>query len=435
MSLVLFSVLTVIAIIVIILNPKEETNRWIGICILVNAYSFLLTHFQLSDYMIIYVVLYPYTFLLFCINYTGIYLVSKRLKNRLFGIALIPLAVIYIINIFYPNNDDIFPGLPYWLIPYWTLYFFIGNSLLIYSYISTKSFEIKRDRFLTCILAVPITMADYSNVLYHAITRNTIPNFEFYNVLVFGILFIVVLFKYDILGVSLKLEKSRFNSTMQAMSSGTAFLNHTFKNELQNIWMYIDKIESYNRQLKPGLQDNLHFIRNSTNHMLAMVSRINEQMQPIVLQEVRTRCIEIIEQSLSLVAPLLQTKNISIIKEYNDDVTLICDPVHLREVFINILKNAIEASVPGGEITIQISRTHKWLVLAFKDNGIGIPKENLSRVYEPFFSTKNQRINFGLGLSYCYNVMQQHGGVINIFSERNKGTTVFLNFKLKKVLR
>jgi signal transduction histidine kinase len=385
--------------------------------------------------MIIYVVLYPYTYLLFSISYTGIYLVPKRLKNRLIGLALIPLAIVYTSNIFYPNPNYVFPGLPYWMIPYWTSYFLIANSLLIYSYITTKSFEIKRDRLLTCIIAVPITMADFSNVLYHGITKKTIPNFEFYNVLVFGILFIIVLIKYDILGVSLKLEKSRFNSTMQAMTLGTAFLNHTIKNELQNIWMYMDKIESHNPQPNPVLQDNLHFIRNSTNHILAMVSRIHKQMQPIVLQETYTGCSEIIEQSLTLVAPLLQAKNITIVKEYSDDVTLSCDPVHLREVFINILKNAVEATNPGGKISIQINRTHKWLVLAIKDTGVGISKENLSRVFEPFFSTKNQRINFGLGLSYCYNVMQQHGGVINIYSEENKGTTVFLNFKLKKVLR
>jgi signal transduction histidine kinase len=106
----------------------------------------------------------------------------------------------------------------------------------------------------------------------------------------------------------------------------------------------------------------------------------------------------------------------------------------LREVFNNLFRNAIEAMKPGGELTIAMSRLNKQVVFAIKDNGSGIDKEDLPHVMEPFFSTKDRKNNFGLGLPYCYNVMQRHAGTLEIFSKKGEGTTVFLNFaKSKKV--
>ncbi len=428
MFLIASIILVSIAILVVILNPKEEINLWAGACIFVNGIVFSLDHFMFYEYKIIYFILYPYTILMFSVSYTGLYMVPERLKRRFAGIALIPVAIIHAIYTIHPDFRIILPYFPYWI-----LCFFTANALLLYSYITTRSPEIKRNRLLTCVIVVPITTIDLSYNFYHGITQKYIPNFEFFTVITFSIIFTFILFKYDILGASLKLEKSRLNSTIQAMSSGTAFLNHTIKNEIQNIWMYMNKIES-GLSKNQALQDNFYFIRNSTNHLMSMVSRIQEQMQQIVLQEAPTRLIDIVEQSINLITPSLQAKNITIVREYALDVTLLCDPIHICEVLCNILKNAIEAMNPGGAITIQISRTNKWLVLAIQDNGAGIPKENLARVFDPFFSTKNQRVNYGLGLSYCYNVMQQHGGLIDIYSEEGKGTTVFLNFRQKKSL-
>lgn len=427
--LIASATLITISILVIILNPKEEANRWGSACILINGIIFTLDYFQLHGFSVIYFIFYPYTLLMFSMSYTRIYLVPPNWKNKIAWMAFIPPVILFGMGRLIPTLVFTFPYFPFWVLSFLT-----ANFLLIYSYITTKNPEIKRDRFLTCIIVVPITLIDLIFNSFHDLIKNRVINFEMYQILVFVPIFITILIKYGILGVKFRLEKSRLNSTIQAMTSGTSFLSHTIKNEIQNMWACIDKIESCTSEPEQGLQENLRFIRNSTNHLLAMVSRINEQMQEIIFTEMKVRLIDIIEQSLNLIAPLLQSKNIKVVKEYTVDVQLLFDPIHLQEVLNNIIKNAIEAMASGDTLTIHISQTNKWLVLAIKDTGIGISKDNLPLIFNPFFSTKNQKVNFGLGLSYCYNVMHQYGGLIEIYSEENKGTTVFLNFKLQKVL-
>jgi len=167
--------------------------------------------------------------------------------------------------------------------------------------------------------------------------------------------------------------------------------------------------------------------------MTSMASRVREYTNDMTLFEIPARLIDTVERALHLISPLLQVQNISVIKKYFVDVELIHDPVHLLETLNNIFTNAIEAMPLGGQLTIRINTAGKWLVLSVHDNGYGIPKEILPQVFHPFFSTKKRRLNFGLGLSYCYRVMKQHGGSIEIHSEEQKGTTVFLNFKGKGV--
>ena len=100
----------------------------------------------------------------------------------------------------------------------------------------------------------------------------------------------------------------------------------------------------------------------------------------------------------------------------------------------NILRNAIEALDVDGQIEIGMIRTRRYFILEIGDNGCGIPKQNLPQVVLPYFSTKKNALNFGLGLSYCHNVMQKHGGLLEIESVEDKGTKVFLKFPVKKLL-
>lgn len=141
----------------------------------------------------------------------------------------------------------------------------------------------------------------------------------------------------------------------------------------------------------------------------------------------------IIDKAINMVSLFARSKNTSISKNYTHDYFMICDGLHLQETYINILKNSIESIDSNGEITILAIRKNKEISIMIKDNGNGIPKENLAHVIDPFFSTKHRTGNFGLGLSYCYSVMQ-HGGSLEIMSEEGNGTTVILNFPARRVV-
>lgn len=114
------------------------------------------------------------------------------------------------------------------------------------------------------------------------------------------------------------------------------------------------------------------------------------------------------------------------------------DSSELKEVILNLLMNAIDATEKKGHIVIKTANyDDKWLELVITDNGIGIPNENLTKIFQPFFTTKPPGKGTGLGLSTCFRIIQKHGGDIKVFSELGKGTTFIvrlptINLKISK---
>ncbi|MFD0678880.1 MULTISPECIES: PAS domain S-box protein [unclassified Paenibacillus] len=112
--------------------------------------------------------------------------------------------------------------------------------------------------------------------------------------------------------------------------------------------------------------------------------------------------------------------------KYNlkENVTCICNQDQLKQVFINILKNAIEAMPNGGNIDILMSCTEESIGIQFIDYGTGIPQEILSRLGEPFFTTKET--GTGLGIMVCQKIIEAHKGTMQIESELDKGTKIMI---------
>ncbi|MGA1795961.1 MAG: ATP-binding protein [bacterium] len=99
---------------------------------------------------------------------------------------------------------------------------------------------------------------------------------------------------------------------------------------------------------------------------------------------------------------------------------IMADAIQLRQVFSNIIVNAIQAMPAGGVLTITGAEKDGWVEVAFLDTGEGIPQENLNKIFEPLFSTKD--LGTGLGLSVCQSIIDMHKGRIGIESEVKKGT-------------
>ena len=101
----------------------------------------------------------------------------------------------------------------------------------------------------------------------------------------------------------------------------------------------------------------------------------------------------------------------------------------LRMAIIHLVKNAIEATPAGSSITIKTYGDDEKVVFEVSDTGTGIPKEEIDRIFEPFFSTKKHR--FGMGLSLVKQIVTEHMGEIKVESETGKGTTFRLIFPVR----
>jgi len=129
-----------------------------------------------------------------------------------------------------------------------------------------------------------------------------------------------------------------------------------------------------------------------------------------------------IEDTLVLVHHELKGR-IQVHKRYGSIPRVTCYPSQLNQVFLNLLINASQAISGTGDITIETALHAKQVHISVHDTGSGIPKQNLSRIFDPGFTTKGVGVGTGLGLSICYQIIKAHRGEIEVDSEVGRGTT------------
>jgi signal transduction histidine kinase len=144
----------------------------------------------------------------------------------------------------------------------------------------------------------------------------------------------------------------------------------------------------------------------------------------------------IIDNSLLLMKNLLDKNNIKIIKNFQENIPDIkLDKNRIQQVFLNIILNSIEAMPAGGDIMIktyaqQRQENERWVTVQIEDTGKGIPEDIAENIFEPFFTTKRDRGGHGLGLPVVNNIVEMHGGKINISNKEDaNGVIVIISFK------
>ena len=125
-----------------------------------------------------------------------------------------------------------------------------------------------------------------------------------------------------------------------------------------------------------------------------------------------------LESALSIIWNEIKYK-ITVVKDFRAKANTLADSTQISQVFLNLLVNASQAINEKGTITISTYEDAKNIYVKIADSGCGIPQENLSKIFDPFFSTKKGP---GLGLSVSYNIIKQHRGDIKVESASGKGT-------------
>ena len=144
-----------------------------------------------------------------------------------------------------------------------------------------------------------------------------------------------------------------------------------------------------------------------------------------------------VHTALRLVENTLQNQDIVYQAELEDSLPKVfLDPIRIEQVLLNLFNNAIEAMPGGGVLTVSTTletdqTDEDWLVIRVRDTGTGIEEEHLAQLFDPFFTTKEVGEGTGLGLSVSYGLIQEHGGRIEVSSQRGKGTEfqIYLPFR------
>lgn len=319
-----------------------------------------------------------------------------------------------------------------WVVPY----ILTANLLLVYSYFKEQNPRIKQQRLLSCIVVTPATLFTMMSNYILRIFDYNVWQYNVFTIATAFIIFVVASVRYGVMGVRLRFEKSRLDSAMKAMSSGTAILNHSIKNEVFKISLCMKNIKT--ALYKPEkdieeIEESIKIVMDSTDHLKEMIVRIQKQVNEIEVFQEENDLSSIVDRSVELVRHYLERKNITVDKKFESETDVFCDSVHITEALNNISKNSIEAMDTGGRLDISVQRSKREITVSISDNGKGISKENMPYVFDPFFTTKQRTMNYGLGLSYCFNVLKKHDGRLELQSKENKGTTVQLVFPRKKI--
>lgn len=140
--------------------------------------------------------------------------------------------------------------------------------------------------------------------------------------------------------------------------------------------------------------------------------------------------IEGIESALRLLRHQMGNR-IKVVKIFEANPMIYCNPAQLNQVFINMLINAIHAIEGNGAITIHTFADDGHLIIRFTDTGKGIPQDVLPKIFDPFFTTKDVNQGTGLGLSISYAIIQKHGGTIQVESQEGHGATFSIKLPIK----
>ncbi len=148
---------------------------------------------------------------------------------------------------------------------------------------------------------------------------------------------------------------------------------------------------------------------------------------PAELGEVRLN--RIVEDSLALLDPQLRSAQIAVEAALDDHLPSVYgDAGKLQQVFVNLVSNARDAMPHGGRLVVRTRAENGRVHVEVADTGIGIPAENLSKIYDPFFTTKSTGRGTGLGLAITYGIIQEHHGSIQVRSQPDQGTIFTLEF-------
>lgn len=140
---------------------------------------------------------------------------------------------------------------------------------------------------------------------------------------------------------------------------------------------------------------------------------------------------KVLEDTLQLLEVQLRRSQVALVKNYGENLPAIFgNPGKLQQVFTNLILNARDACLDNGKIEITTRQTDEGVVIEVADNGTGISPENLSKIYDPFFTTKEVGRGTGLGLAVSYGIIQEHAGQVDVESAPGEGTTFRLTFPL-----
>jgi signal transduction histidine kinase len=219
------------------------------------------------------------------------------------------------------------------------------------------------------------------------------------------------------------IESERLNA-LRLLAAGVA---HEIGNPLNSLHIHLQLMERSVQKLHDGekteLQQSIDVARSEVNRLDSIVTQFLKAIRPSRPQLRPENVNTIVEEAVRFFAPELQDREILVEQELRSDLPLLqLDRDQMKQAFYNVMKNSVEATHRHGTLRIRTDLADTHVIVRFEDSGGGMSAENLSRVFEPYFTTKPS--GSGLGLLIVRRIVREHGGELSIESNQGKGLTL-----------
>jgi len=227
---------------------------------------------------------------------------------------------------------------------------------------------------------------------------------------------------------------------MAALGRLTAGVAHELNNPLfvigTNLSVIQDAVDALGSTDTPRptcqkLAAGVQRLRSALGRASVVSELLRQFSTPPSRRDVPTDINGVVEMSISLVAMTSRRKEIAIHREFGDLPLFDCDSQTLSQVFVNLIENACDAVRERGNVWVSTnSKSDGSIVVSVRDDGAGIPTDNLIKITEPFFTTKGPGEGMGLGLAVATSVIEKYGGALR-FSNENPGAMAIVTLPLK----
>jgi signal transduction histidine kinase len=219
------------------------------------------------------------------------------------------------------------------------------------------------------------------------------------------------------------IESERLNSLM-LLAAGVA---HEIGNPLNSLHIHLQLMQRSVQKLHDGekveLEQSIDVARSEVNRLDSIVTQFLKAIRPSRPQLRPENVNTIVEDAVRFFAPELQDREIMVEQELRSDLPLLqVDRDQIKQAFYNVIKNSLEAMNRHGTLRIRTDLDDTHVIIRFIDTGGGMSAESLSRVFEPYFTTKPS--GTGLGLLIVRRIVREHGGELSIESSQGKGLTL-----------
>ena len=179
---------------------------------------------------------------------------------------------------------------------------------------------------------------------------------------------------------------------------------------------------SQQRDVSEKLEQYMEVCKGEIARLDYIITQFLQAIRPAPLQPKLGSLNDVVEQTLELLRPEIENRGLAVKTKLARQLTATpIDPTQMQQVLVNLVKNAMQAMTRGGALTLQTGEGSDGVWVSIADTGGGIPQEQISRIFEPFYTTKKK--GTGLGLMIVQRIVRAHGGKIEVESHVGHGTT------------